>query len=66
MNSVIVTCKMAEAEAAKSVLEKYTICDTPTPEMILMLKFSGKLHKAIQHAKGIKSHTVADKEQAND
>lgn len=58
MRNVIITCKLNEAEAAKSVLEKYTIADSPTPEMLLMLKFNGKLHKAIQHAKSIKNYVT--------
>lgn len=60
MRTVVITCKLDEAKAAKALLEKYTISEVPTPEMLLMLKFSGKLHKAIVHTESAKRHTEVE------
>lgn len=52
---VILTVTLEEAEAAKTFLERVPVPPTPTQAVKHTLSFNAKLHKAIQHTKGIKA-----------
>lgn len=51
---VILTVTLEEAEAAKVFLERIQVSPTPVSAVKSTLSFNAKLHKAIQHTKGVK------------
>ena len=51
---VILTVPLDEAEAAKAFLERLQVPVMPSQTVKLTLSFNAKLHKAIQHTKGVK------------
>ena len=51
---VIITVPLEEAEAAKAFLERVQVPPVPSTAVKLTLSFNAKLHKAIQHTKGVK------------
>lgn len=52
---VILTVSLEEAEAAKVFLERVPVPSVPTNAVKNTLSFNAKLHKAIQHTKGVKT-----------
>jgi len=52
---VILTVSLEEAESAIRFLERVPVPTVPTPATKHTLSFNAKLHKAIQHTKGVKT-----------